>query len=68
MRMSGTLLVEQLRQFLQDLGRRTRSIDDKLERSLRGEETPGAELVLQECAAMRAIHGKRPGNQLVSSL
>ena len=64
--MSGGLLVERLRQFLRDLSPEARNLlMTELERGLlRGEETPGAELVLQELRRDAREHArpKRPGN------
>jgi len=64
--MSGGLLVERLRDFLRELSPEARSLlMTELERGLlRGEETPGAELVLQELRrdARDVSRPKRPGN------
>ena len=64
--MSDGRLVERLRQFLRDLSPEARNLlMTELERGLlRGEETPGAELVLQELRrdAREQSRPKRPGN------
>ena len=64
--MADGLLVERLRRYLQELNPEARALlMTELERGLlRGEETPGAELVLQELRrdARDNNRSKRPGN------
>ena len=64
--MADGLLVERLRQYLKDLQPNARALlMAELERGLlRGEDMPGAELVLQELRrqARNNSPAKRPGN------